>query len=86
MAALRAGVELARAFEISRPPAVVFEEALLAAKRELTTASAHLTNGYDKSDALLKVAGSIANLAEAIYDEMERKGRPKEKRTRISES
>ena len=86
VAALRAGVELSKAFEISRPAATVFEEALLAAKRELTTARGHLTSGYDKSDALLKVAGSIANMADDIYVEMERKNKPEGKKTRVTES
>jgi hypothetical protein len=73
VAALRAGADLAKAFEISRPPTTVFEEALLAAKRELTTARANLTIGYDRSQALLKIAGSIANMADDIYTEMDRK-------------
>jgi hypothetical protein len=86
VAALRAGKELARAFEISRPPEAVFEEALIAAKRELTTARAHLTTGYDKSDELLKIAGSVANMADDIYTEMERKRSPEKKKARVSEN
>ena len=85
IAALRAGTELAKAFEISRPPTAVFEESLLGAKRELTTARAHLTTGYDKSEALLRIAGSIANMADDIYAEMERKQNPEKKKTRLSE-
>jgi hypothetical protein len=85
VAALRAGEELSKAFEISRPSTAVFEEALLAAKRELTTARAALTTGYDKSEALLRIAGSIANIADDIYVEMERKLNPQQKKTRISE-
>jgi hypothetical protein len=73
VAALRAGVGLAKAFEMSRPPRAVFEEALLAAKRELTTVRANLTTGYDNSDALLKIAGTVAEMADDIYLEMERK-------------
>lgn len=85
IAALRAGTELAKAFEISRPPTVVFEEALLGAKRELTTARAHLTTGYDNSQELLRIAGSIANLADDLYQEMERKHGPERKKARLSE-
>ena len=85
VAALRAGEDLAKAYEISRPATSVFEEALLAAKRELTTARAALSDGYDNSIELLKIAGSIANLADDMYSEMERKVRPQEKKTRISE-
>lgn len=73
VAALRAGVGLAKAFEMSRPPTAVFEEALLAAKRDLTTARGNLTTGYDNSEALLKIAGTVATMADDIYLEMERK-------------
>jgi ParB-like nuclease domain len=73
VAALRAGVGLAKAFEMSRPPTAVFEEALLAAKRDLTTARGNLTTGYDDSEALLKIAGTVAEMADDIYVEMERK-------------
>lgn len=86
IAALRAGNELSKAFEISRPPATLFEEALLAAKRELTTARATLTTGYDNSEALLRIAGSIANIADDIYTEMERKHNPKQKKARLTEN
>lgn len=71
--ALRAGAPLEKAFEISRSPQEVFESALLAAKRELTTARAHLTAGYDNSDALFLIAGTIADMADDIYKELERK-------------
>jgi len=84
LAALRAGTELAKAFEISRPASAVFEEALLAGKRELTTARGNLTAGYDKSEALLRIAGTIAEIADDIYIEMERKRNPAKKK-RITE-
>lgn len=86
IAALRANADLAKAFEISRPPLAVFEEALLAAKRELTTARAHLTDGYDKSEALLRIAGTIANMADDIYTEMDRKQNPEKKKSRLTEA
>jgi hypothetical protein len=85
IAALRAGTELAKAYEISRPPTAVFEEALLAAKRNLSTVRAILTTGYDKSEALLRIAGSIADMADDIYEEMARKQNPQEKKTRLTE-
>lgn len=85
VAALRAGTELIKAVEISRPSVSVFEEALLAAKRDLTTAMAHLTTGYDKSEALLRIAGSIANMADDIYAEMERKHNPEKEKSRLTE-
>jgi hypothetical protein len=64
---------------------MVFEEALIAAKRELSTARAHLTTGYDKSEALLRIAGSVAEMAEDIYDEMNRKLNPDKKKSRLTE-
>ncbi|WP_342616491.1 ParB N-terminal domain-containing protein [Rhodoferax sp. GW822-FHT02A01] len=85
VAALRAGEDLSKSFEISRPATTVFEEALLAAKRELTTARAALSGGYDNSIELLKIAGTIATLADDMYTEMERKTRPQEKKSRITE-
>lgn len=85
VAALRAGEDLNKSYEISRPATSVFEEALLSAKRELTTARAALSAGYDNSHELLKIAGSIANLADDLYTEMERKANPSQKKTRISE-
>ncbi len=85
IAALRDGVELSKAFEISLPPSTVFEQALLAAKRELTTARATLTAGYDQSEALLRIAGTIANIADDIYSEMDRKRSPSAKKSRLAE-
>lgn len=85
VAALRAGEDLSKAYEISRPADSVFEEALLAAKRELTTARASLSDGYDNSHELLKIAGTIANLADDLYQEMERKAMAVQKRSRIAE-
>jgi len=79
VAALRGGEDLAAAFELSRPPTAVFEEALLKAKRELQRARAHLTTGYDNSEELLRIAGTVANMADDIYSEMERKQSPKAK-------
>jgi hypothetical protein len=85
VAALRAGEDLYKSYEISRPATSVFEEALLAAKRELTTARAALSPGYDNSHELLKIAGSIANMADDLYTEMERKANPTQKKPRIAE-
>lgn len=82
VAALRDNTELDVAYELSRPQNAVFEEALLRAKRELIRARATLTTGYDASEELLKIAGDVANLADDVYQEMERKQRPS--RTRRS--
>ena len=86
IAALRDGVELSKAFEISQPPTYVFEQALIAAKRELTSARGSLTAGYDKSEDLLRIAGTIANLADDIYEEMERKHTGGGKKVRRAEA
>jgi len=85
VAALRKGAELAHAFEISRPSSTVFEEALLDAKRSLQKAHALHSTGYDGSQELLRITGTVANLAYDLYEEMELRHKPR-KRTRIAES
>ena len=84
LAALRSGNSLEIAFETSRPSANVFEESLLAAKRSLEKARALLSNGYDGSEELLRTAGTVANLADDLYEEMERKSN-RGKKKRIAE-
>lgn len=81
-AALRDDNDLESAYELSRPQNAVFEEALLRAKRELVRARATLTTGYDKSEALLRIAEDIAELADDVYAEMERKQKPRRRRTK----
>ncbi len=73
LASLRSTKDLAMALEISRPAIAVFEEALLAAKRELQRARGYLSTGYDNSEDLLRIAGSVATIADDIYTEMDRK-------------
>ena len=85
LAALRAGEELAAAFELSRPPTAVFEEALLKSKRELQNARAYLTTGYDGAEDLLRIAGTVANMADDIYSEMERKRNSQKTKVRLTE-
>ena len=85
LAALRAGEELAAAFELSRPPTAVFEEALLKSKRELQNARAYLTTGYDGAEDLLRIAGTVANMADDIYSEMERKRTSQKTKVRLTE-
>lgn len=82
--ALRAGANIDTAFQLSRPPDVVFEEALLSAKRELSAAQASITDGYNGSEDLIRVAGSVVKMAEDLYTAMERKWSP-EKRFRLTE-
>ena len=84
IAALRSGHDLAYAFEASRPSGTVFEESLLASKRELQKARGMLSTGYDGSEELLRIAGTVATLAEDLYREMDRKRNPS-KRKRLTE-
>lgn len=81
VSALRDGEGLSRAYEISRDPASVFEEALLAGKRELQRARGYLTN-YSGSKSLLDIAESIADLSDDIFAEMQRKRRSDGRRSR----
>lgn len=81
---LRRDGQLAYAFEVSRPSTRRFEEALIQTKVELQRARALLTIGYDGSAELLRVAGSVANLADDLYEEMQRKHAPGS-RTRLTE-
>ena len=72
LAAIRGGENLEYSYEISRATDAVFEENLLAAKRNLQKTKAYITNGYDGDEQLLRVAGSVANLADAVYEEMDK--------------
>ena len=80
LAALRNGNGLDFAYEASRPSSNVFEETLLAAKRNLEKARALLSTGYDGSEELLRAAGTVANIADDLYEEMERKRNPGRKK------
>ena len=84
VAALRAGTDLSRALEISRPPSSIFTESIHEAKRSLEKARGVLSTGYDGSDQLLTVADDVAELANDLYDEMYKKRNPRRQR-RLSE-
>lgn len=84
-AALRGGESLESAFEMGRPSDLVLEEALLSAKRSLMKAQSYLSTGYDKSEALLKVAGSIYTIADSIYEEMDRLRKAGSKKERLND-
>lgn len=85
LAALRSGRGLAVAHEKSRPSSTVFEEALYAAKQSLEQARGMLSTGYDGSEGLLRVASTVADIANDLYEEMERKQRPRRRKKRVSE-
>ncbi len=86
IAALRSGQDLAYAYETSRPSSTVFEESLLASKRELQRARGLLSIGYDGSDELLRIAGTVADLADDLYNEMDRKSNRGKRKRRTEES
>ena len=80
LAALRDGAGLEYAFETSRPSSTVFEESLLASKRNLEKARSLLSTGYDGSEELLRRADEVATLADDLYREMFRKRNPDRQR------
>ena len=86
VSALRAGTELSRSFEISRPSGTVFEESLHAAKRNLEKARGLVSTGYDGSEQLLTVADDVAQLASDLYNEMYEKRSPRRERRAARES
>ncbi|HBR53908.1 MAG TPA: hypothetical protein DEA82_06870 [Flavobacteriaceae bacterium] len=69
-AALKADEPLSYAHELSKPASAVFQETLLAAKRNLQKARGYVTTAYEGDEYHLKVAGSVANLADDLYDDM----------------
>jgi len=82
--ALRDGADIMTAYELSRPSNEIFEEALVRAKRELQRAQGSISGGYTGSKDLLRLAGTVVELAEDVYDTMERK-QPGLKRKRLTE-
>ena len=88
--ALNAGESLSYAHELSRASDALFEENLLGAKRSLQKARAYLTTGYKGEENSLRVAGSVAELADDLYEEMEKvhkelKAKAKTKKSRLTE-
>lgn len=80
LAALRNGTPLENAFELSRPTSRVFLETLVAAKQKLQKAQGLMSIGYDCSKEPIKIAGTVATIADDLYYEMERKRRRTDKR------
>lgn len=72
--ALKDGTPLITAFEISQPKDATFEQSLAEAKRALQKAQSYQTEGFDGTDeAMLRLAGSVAQIADDLYQAMERK-------------
>ena len=72
LAAIRAGSDLDEAIEITRESKDVLEEAIFSAKRQLVRARGRLATGYDGSTTLLNTAEEISEIADSVYDEMDR--------------
>lgn len=72
IAALRAGKSLEVAYELSINNADALRDAFVRTRMALEKAAAKIT-GYDGEENLLRQAGSIAELADSIYDQMERR-------------
>lgn len=85
LACLRSDNSLHAALELTKPSSRVFEDELLSAKRSIIKARGLLSEGYDGSAELLKIAGSIAEIADDLYVEMERKRTPRKKK-RLTEN
>lgn len=82
------GEPLSYAYEMSRANDALFEENILLAKKGLQKARAYLTTGYKGEENLLRVAGSVAELAEDLYDEMDKTRKEilgKKKKSRLTE-
>ena len=85
--ALKANPNLDIAFEISRPSKDVFIENLMATKRSLHKTWSFVS-GYSGEPELIRTAGSIAELADELYEQMDKKFmevNKKPKRRRLSE-
>ena len=85
IAALRSGQGLAYAYETSRPSSTVFEDSLLTSKRNLQKARGLLSIWYDGSGQLLRIAGTVAKLADDLSNEMERKSSNRGRKKRHAE-
>ena len=71
VAALRMGRSLEVACDLSVEASIALQEYMVEAKIALEKLSSKLS-GYDGSEGLLKQAGTIANLADEIYDRMDK--------------
>lgn len=75
--ALRSGLPLGVARDVSHGDERIFREALQQAKLALQKATGTLTTGYQKEDAdLLRTGRAIAELADDLVAQMERKAQP----------
>ena len=80
LAAIRSNRDLSFALSLTREASAVFEEELLSAKRSLLKAKSLISEGYDNSTELLKIADTVADIANDLFEEMEIKQRKDKKR------
>lgn len=80
LAALRNGTSLEVAFELSRPSSRVLLETLVTAKQNLQKARGLVSTGYDGSKEPIKIAGTVATIADHLYEDMERRRGIRKKR------
>ncbi|MFO0797090.1 MAG: ParB N-terminal domain-containing protein [Gemmataceae bacterium] len=81
--ALRSGLPLSLAHDISLGDERIFRESLQEAKLALQRASGTLTTGFKKEETdLLRTGEAIAEMADDIVAQMERKSRPQRRRQR----
>ena len=85
LSALRSGSDIVSAHTMTIPSSNLFADALVVAKQKLEEAHSKLSIGYDGSEELIRTAGTVANLADALYERMDRKRTGREK-PRLSEA
>lgn len=85
-AALRTGSNIKDAYQITLPASNVFEESLVHAKQDLQKAHSLLSDGYTDSEVLLRLADSVAELADDLHQRMLRKNNPAQSRRRPTEA
>ncbi|MBI3986598.1 MAG: hypothetical protein HY343_06745 [Lentisphaerae bacterium] len=73
--ALRSGISLQRAYEISLGDDRRFQEALVRSKDALQEAKATVTTGYKGEKEMLRVMDGLLDLAHSIADEMHKKAK-----------
>lgn len=73
--ALRAGLSLELALEVSYGDSQVFQDALINTKKNLQKARGTMTTGFNGDSEQVRLANEIANLAVDLAEEMERKSK-----------
>lgn len=80
LAALGNGTSLDAAFELTRTSSRVLMETLVAAKQSLQKARGLVSTGYDGSKEPIRIAGTVATIADHLYEDMERRRGIRKKR------